>query len=80
MYSKKLWIASIFPVLFNGLIVGLELWLVLDLPFALSAIEVAFGEMVVMIFGVVVFKYLQKDKHFIDLIDANQNIKKANKL
>lgn len=80
MYSKKLWIASIFPVVFNGLIVGLELWLVLDLPFIISAIEVAIGETVVMIFGTVVFKYLQKDNHFIELIDANQNIKKANKL
>ena len=78
--SKKLWIASIFPVLFNGLLVGLELWFVLDLPFVLSALEVAIGELAVMIFGVVTFKYLQKDNHFVELIDANQNIKKANKL
>lgn len=74
MYSKKLYIAAIFPVVLNGLIVGLELYLVFKLPFVLSALQVALGELVVMIVGVVIFTGLKRDKEFMEMIGANQNI------
>ena len=59
--SKNLYIAIIFPVLFNGLLVGLELMLAYQLPYFISALEVACGELIVMIFGVIVFKILDFD-------------------
>ena len=74
IYSKKLFVASIFPVIFNGLIVGLELYYVLELPFIISALEVAIGEfVVVVIFGNIIFSKLRKNKEFMNLIEANQN-------
>lgn len=74
IYMKRLFVASIFPVLFNGLIVGLELYYVLELPFIISALEVAIGEfVVVVIFGNIIFTKLRKNKEFMNLIEANQN-------
>lgn len=63
MYSKHLFITWIFPTIFNAIIVGLELYLILELPFWASLIGVAIGEAVVMIIGVVLFYFLKKTKH-----------------
>lgn len=73
MYSKHLFITWIFPTIFNAIIVGLELYLILELPFWASLIGVAIGEAVVMIIGVVLFYFLRKNKAFMTLIGANQN-------
>ena len=63
-YSKNIFVSMIYPVVFNGLLVGLELYLALDLPFALSMLEVAAGELAVMVVGAVIFFFLQKElKH-----------------
>lgn len=68
-YSKNLWIAAIFPVVFNGIIVGIELKIALQLPLFLSMATVALGELVVvMILGVPIFKILQKNDRFMKLI------------
>lgn len=54
-----LFIASIWASIVNGFIVGAELYYVLNLPFWLSVVQVAFGEFVVVsIVGVMVFKYI----------------------
>ena len=74
-HSKNLIVASLFPVIFNGLIVGAELYFVLELPFWLSMAQVMIGEFtVVTIGGVLVFSQLRKNKYFMQLILANQNI------
>jgi uncharacterized membrane protein len=73
MYSKHLFITWIFSTIFNAIIVGLELYLILELPFWASLIGVAIGEAVVMIIGVVLFYFLKKNKAFMILIEANQN-------
>ena len=73
MNSKRLYIAAVFPVVVNGLVIGFELYLVEKLPFILSAVQVAFGELVVMIVGVIIFTILKREKDFLKLIDANQN-------
>ena len=73
MYSKHLFITWIFSTIFNAIIVGLELYLILELPFWASLIGVAIGEAVVMIIGVVLFYFLKKNKAFMILIVANQN-------
>lgn len=60
--SKNIIISAIFPCVFNGMIVGAELYFVLELPFALSALSVFAGEAVVMAVGVAVFELLEKNK------------------
>lgn len=42
-------LAALMPVISNGLIIGAELKLILGLPFWLSALEVAAGELIVML-------------------------------
>lgn len=67
--------ASLFPVVSNALLVGLELKLVLGLPFWINAAYVALGELVcVTVLGVIVFKVLEKNKSFMKLIMAGQNV------
>lgn len=72
--SKNIIVASVYPVVFNSLIVGLELHYMLDLPFIPSAISVLIGEAAVMVVGCIIFKTLRKSKSFVELIRANQNI------
>lgn len=67
--SPNIFIASIFPVIINALIVGFELYKFCDLPFILSAVQVAVGEFVcVCIVGIVIFKLLEKNDKFMKLI------------
>lgn len=67
--ALSLIIASLSPVIFNGILVGLELKYVFDLPLVLSMAQVALGEFVcVTIVGVVLFKILEKNKTFMRLI------------
>ncbi|MDD4000026.1 MAG: QueT transporter family protein [Bacilli bacterium] len=73
--SKNLIIASLYPVLFNGLIIGIQLNLVLKEPLFLSIVYVALGEaIVVTIIGSLLFGILRKNKGFLELIEANQNL------
>ena len=79
MKSKNLYIAAIWPVLANAFIVGLELYLAMQLPFWVSVLEVAIGEAAVMIIGVVVFKLLERNRrlmYFITLDPKYQEPKK----
>lgn len=67
--SPNIYVASLMPVISNAVIVGAELWWAFDLPFAISALEVAFGEFVcVCILGVVLFKILEKNSRFMRMI------------
>ena len=57
--QKGMFIASLWPVIVNGLIIGWELNSFFGLPLVLSMIQVAFGEFVVIsILGVIVFNTL----------------------
>ncbi|HKL11090.1 MAG TPA: QueT transporter family protein [Clostridia bacterium] len=61
--SKNIWIASLYPTIFNGIIIGAELHFVYSLPLALTMLQVAAGEFVVVtILGVPVMKALLKNK------------------
>lgn len=67
--TVSLFIASLSPVIFNGILVGLELRYVFGLPLFLSMGQVAFGEIVcVTVIGVILFKILEKNKTFMTLI------------
>lgn len=72
--SKNIFLASIFPVVFNAIIVGFELYFIIDLPLVLSMIGVAIGEVVVVtIVGCPIFLILKKRKFFTELVEMNQN-------
>lgn len=67
--SPNLYFASLAPVVCNALIVGLELWLIVGLPFWLSALEVAIGEFVcVCLIGIPMCKLLEKNSRFMQII------------
>lgn len=72
-FLKNLYLCALPPVIFNGVIVGLELHYILDLDFVPSMISVAIGEAAVMVLGVIVFTFLRKNRTFMKMIDANQN-------
>ncbi|HEY8395634.1 MAG TPA: QueT transporter family protein [Bacilli bacterium] len=73
--SKNLFLASLFPVLANGLIIGLELHFVLKEPLVMSMVYVACGEfLAVSVVGVIVFTVFSKSKAFLEMIEANQNV------
>ena len=74
MFCKQLAIACIFPVLFNGFIVGFELWKFLGEPFWISVGTVTLGEFAVMIVGYVLFMILKRRPSFFETIRAKQNI------
>jgi len=76
MYSKILLVALIFPVISNGLIIGLLIYIFTDSPasFWFYAGTVALGELAVMVVGYILFMILKRQKMFLKLIRANQNV------
>ena len=78
MHSKNIYVASIFPVLANGIIIGLELTFlngVFEMPvFLFNFMCVAIGEFIaVSILGVLLFMILNKNHAFMELIDAQED-------
>ena len=72
--SKSLIVASIWPTVFNGLIVGAEISILSEIPYLLCVVTVGFGELVVVsIFGTIIFKSLMQNREIKDLIcDKNK--------
>lgn len=67
--------ASAFPVLFNMVFVGLELYIVLNEPLLLSMIGVAVGEIVcVTIVGAILMKAFSKNKAFMNMLCSDKDI------
>ena len=76
----NLFVASLYPVVSNGIIVGLELKFIMGLGFLKSAAFVALGEFVcVSILGVLVVGSLTRNKGFMKLIMAGIDTKDENK-
>ncbi|MGI5881349.1 MAG: QueT transporter family protein [Syntrophomonadaceae bacterium] len=73
-FSKKLFIAWIFPIVLNAIVIGLELHFVLGLPLWASIGTVALGEGAVMLVGLIVFLILEKRPTFLNFIRAEQNL------
>ena len=70
--TKALITASLWPTIFNGLIVGIMLKVLYDLPLVLSVLEVAAGEFVVVtIVGVPVIKIIT-DKYKVLLVSGRK--------
>lgn len=61
--SKNLLLATIWPTITNGIIVGLELYFMIHTPFLLNFGEVALGEFVVVTcIGYPMFKFILRNK------------------
>jgi uncharacterized membrane protein len=71
--SKNIYIASIWPVIVNGVIIGVELMMLFKLPLFLTMLQVAAGEFVVVsIVGVIIFKNsILKSDHLKEMIKSN---------
>ncbi|WP_026894389.1 QueT transporter family protein [Clostridiisalibacter paucivorans] len=75
--SKNIFMASIWPVVMNGVFIGGELHFLLNLPFLESALYVAFGEFVVVaLLGCPIFYYLLKRERLVQYLKFNLNISK----
>lgn len=73
--------ASIFPVVFNAVIVGIELKVVSKLPLLTSMAGVAIGEIVcVTVIGSIFFKILSVNKQFMRIISDDIDNKSAHSL
>lgn len=67
MYKiKNLYLAALFGGIVNGIIVGLELYFVLGLPFFINVFYVFLGETIVLLMGACVFKRLETRQLFMD--------------
>ena len=67
--SKTLIVASIWPTVFNAIIVGLEIAILSKIPFIFCVATVGFGEFVVVtILGTIVFKTLMQNPDIKELI------------
>lgn len=73
-FCKHLGVAILFPVIFNGLIVGAELYFLEVAPFWVAAGWVALGEFGVIIIGYIVTILLKKNKKFFSVIRANRSL------
>lgn len=61
--------ASVFPVVFNAVIIGIELHFVIGEPLWMSMLSVAVGEIVCVSFlGVILLKLLSRNKAFMSMI------------
>lgn len=66
---RHIWVAALFPVIFNGLLVGLELNLALGEPLFFSMGTVALGELAaVLVVGVPVFLLMKRNRVLMRLI------------
>lgn len=73
-FSKHLFIATLYPVILNGFVVGAELYFLLDYPFWVNVGLVALGEFaVVSVVGFALFTALRRNRHFLEEIRATQN-------
>lgn len=67
--TKNLWVATLWPTICNGIIVGAELYFISKLPFWISAGEVALGEFVVVtILGGIIFTFILRNKKLVDML------------
>jgi len=69
--SKHLFISTLWPVIVNGLIIGIELYYAYSVPLVIGITQVAFGEFVVVsILGYSVFKILISQKKLVSLMKS----------
>lgn len=70
--TKSLFLATLYPTIANGIIIAIELYFILKLPFLLSFGEVALGEFIVVTcLGYPIFKAILKNEKLVALLKFN---------
>lgn len=67
-FKFGLFASCLWPVLFNGIIVGIEIAVLSDVSIGLSILYVSAGELIAMTIGYFVMKILSKRQYFLELI------------
>lgn len=67
-FKFGLFVSCLWPVLFNGIIVGIEIAVLSDISIGLSILYVSAGELIAMMIGYFVMKILSKRQYFLELI------------
>lgn len=62
--GKNLILGAFIGGVVNGILVGIELYLALELPFLINALYVFIGEFAVLLIGAVIFKLIEKNESF----------------
>lgn len=66
---KNHYLAALAGAIVTGLIIGAELWYAFQLPFIANVIYVAIGELIVLLIGAAIFKSLEKNKSFMQILE-----------
>ena len=75
-YFKNVFLAALLPVVSNGILVGIEIWLLGD-PLWISMGSVAVGELIAMTVGAGIFKFVfEKNQPLMRLIGSTRNTPK----
>ena len=67
-FKFGLFVSCLWPVLFNGIIVGIEIAVLSDISIGLSILYVSARELIAMMIGYFVMKILSKKQYFLELI------------
>lgn len=74
-FMKKLFVATLFPVIANAFVVGAELYFMLQEPFWLSCLTVGIGELIaVSILGYTLFMIIGRQEGVLKVIGASRNL------
>ena len=65
---KNRYLAAIIGAIITGLIIGGELWYAYQIPYLINALYVAIGELIVLIIGALVFKAIEHNEYFINIL------------
>ena len=68
---KNRYLAAVIGAMITGLIVGGELWYAYQIPYLINALYVAIGELIVLIIGALVFKAIEHNEHFINILKTS---------
>lgn len=77
-YVKNVFLAALFPVISNGILVGIELTLAFGDPIWINIGSVALGELIAMTAGAVIFKLVFEKNHaLMRLIGSEKHTEKT---
>ena len=72
--TRSLFVASLWPTVFSGTMVGLMLTYVYNTPLVLNIVSVAIGQFVVMTcLGYPIFRYLLKNKRLMSVLHSEKS-------
>ncbi len=68
---KNKWFVPVIAAIVNGIVVGIELYIFVDLPLFISMVYVAIGEFTVVMIGAFIFNSIEKNSAASQLLKAD---------